>query len=93
MAINDFGEKIGDAKKDLWKERNMIIDDLTLMNAAEKITFIKKDNVWKKPDYEALVADGLPIKVAFFIKIVRDSLGAKPIAVATQALTTLKALK
>ena len=93
MAINDFGEKIGGAKKDLWKERNMIIDDLTLMNAAEKITFIKKDNVWKKPEYEALVADGLPIKVAFFIKTVRDSLGAKPIAVATQALTTLKALK
>lgn len=79
MAINDFGEKIGGAKKDLWKERNMIIDDLTLMNAAEKITFIKKDNVWKKPDYEALVADGLPIKVAFFIKTVRDSLGAKPV--------------
>ena len=77
MAINDFGEKIGGAKKDLWKERNMIIDDLTLMNAAEKITFIKKDNVWKKPDYEALVADGLPIKVAFFIKTVPRQLRCK----------------
>ena len=76
MAINDFGKKIGGAKKDLWKERNMIIDDLTLMNAAEKINFIKKDNVWKKPDYEALVADGLPIKVTFFIKTVRAVYGA-----------------
>ena len=79
MAINDFGEKIGGAKKDLWKERNMIIDDLTLMNAAEKITFIKKDNVWKKPDYQTMVDYGLPIKVAWFIKTVRDSLGAKPV--------------
>lgn len=79
MAINDFGEKIGGAKKDLWKERNMIIDDLTLMNAAEKITFINKDNVWKKPDYQTMVDYGLPIKVAYFFKTVRDSLGAKPV--------------
>ena len=25
QKINDFGEKIGGAKKDLWKERNMIL--------------------------------------------------------------------
>ena len=53
----------------------MIIDDLTLMNDAEKITFIKKDNVWKKPDYESLVDHGLPIKVAFFMKTVRAVCG------------------
>ena len=47
----------------------------------------------EKPDYEALVADGLPIKVAFFIKTVRDSLGAKPIAVASQAPIIPKDLK
>lgn len=25
---NDFGEKIGGARKDLWKNRDLIIDDL-----------------------------------------------------------------
>ena len=79
MAINDFGEKIGGAKKDLWKSRNMILDDLSEMNAAEKLKLIKKDVVWRKPDYAALVEDGLPIKVAYYIKLVRDSLGAQPV--------------
>lgn len=78
MAIQDFGEKIGGAKKDLWKERGMILSDLSEMNDAEKLKFIKKDAVWQKPDYAALVAEGLPIRVAWFVKTVRDSLGAKP---------------
>ncbi len=78
MAINDFGEKIGGAKKDLWKERGMIISDLSEMNDAEKRKLITKDNVWQKVDYQALVDDGVPVKVAWFIKKVRDSLGAKP---------------
>lgn len=79
MAINDFGEKIGGAKKDLWKERGMILSDLSEMNEAERKSLIKKDNVWQKPDYAALVEDGLPIRVTWFIKTVRDSLGTKPV--------------
>lgn len=79
MAINDFGEKIGGAKKDLWKERGMILSDLSEMNEAERKSLIKKDNVWQKPDYTALVADGLPVRVAWFMKTVRDSLGTKPV--------------
>ncbi len=79
MAINDFGEKIGGAKKDLWKLRGMNVSDLLEMNDAEKLKLITKDNVWQKPDYAELVTNGLPIKVAYFIKTVRDSLGAKPV--------------
>ena len=26
--INDFGEKIGGARKDLWKERGLMVEDL-----------------------------------------------------------------
>ena len=35
----DFGEKIGGAKKDLWKDRGLYADDLEAMNEreAEKI--------------------------------------------------------
>lgn len=47
----DFGEKIGGAKKDLWKDRGLYADDLEAMNEREAEKFVKKDNVWKKPDY------------------------------------------
>jgi len=49
----DFGEKIGGAKKDLWKDRGLYADDLETMNEREAEKFVKKDNVWKKPDYAA----------------------------------------
>lgn len=31
----DSGEKIGDAKKDLWKDRGLYVDDLDTMNDRE----------------------------------------------------------
>lgn len=77
--IEDFGEKIGDAKKDLWKQRGLLVSDLTYMNMAETEKFVKKDNVWKKPDYEQMIKDGVPIHVAWFTKLVRDSLPSKPL--------------
>lgn len=78
MEIQDFGEKIGGAKKDLWKDRGLSIDDLTEMNDAEKTKFVKKDNVWKKPDYQELVNNGLSTRVVYFIKTIRDATPTKP---------------
>ena len=51
LQHEDFGEKIGGAKKDLWKDRGLYVDDLGAMNEREAEKFVKKDNVWKKPDY------------------------------------------
>jgi hypothetical protein len=79
MKIEDFGEKIGGAKKDLWKERGLSISDLTYMNDAEKTKLIKKDNVWKKPDYQKLVDGGLSTRIVFFIKTIRDATPTKPV--------------
>lgn len=78
MDIQDFGEKIGGAKKDLWKERGLSIEDLLDMNDAEKSKLITKDNIWKKPNYQELVEGGLPTRVAYFIKTIRDALPTKP---------------
>ena len=55
----DFGEKIGGAKKDLWKDRGLYADDLEAMNEREAEKFVKKDNVWKKPDYAAMLEEGM----------------------------------
>lgn len=79
MEIQDFGEKIGGAKKDLWKDRGLIIDDLLEMNDAEKNRLIKKDNVWKKPDYQEMVNNGVSVRVAYFIKMIRDATPTKPV--------------
>ncbi len=81
MAVQqheDFGEKIGGAKKDLWRDRGLYVDDLSEMNDREAEKFVKKDNIWKKPDYQAIIDSGVPVDVAYFIKKVRDSIIASP---------------
>lgn len=41
--INDeFGKKIGGSKRDLWKNRNLCIEDLLDMNEREVETYVKK---------------------------------------------------
>lgn len=64
-------------KKDLWKERGLSYTDLEDMNFAEKISMLQK-LCFPKPDYQKLVDEGMPVKVAYFIKIVRDALPTKP---------------
>lgn len=58
VKIDDFGNKIGGSKKELWKLRHMLIEDLLDMSIEEKSKYIKKENVWKKPDYNKMVEDG-----------------------------------
>lgn len=76
--INDFGEKIGGARKDTWKSRGLGLDDLEIMNDREAEKFVTKDNIWKKPDYEALASSGIPVGIVYFIKKARDGLNASP---------------
>ena len=81
MAKNDytdFGEKIGGARKDLWAKRGLISDDLKYMLNEEMIRYVRKENVWKKPDYEQLIKDGIPREAVYFIKIFRDSIPTQP---------------
>ena len=39
--INDFGEKIGGARKDVWKERGLMVEDLDGMTQGEKEKYVK----------------------------------------------------
>ncbi|BDF57284.1 hypothetical protein CE91St36_01010 [Christensenellaceae bacterium] len=78
MLHEDFGEKIGGAKKDLWGARGLYSYDLEEMNSREADKYVKKDNIWKKPDYQAMIAAGKPVDLVYFLKVVRDSLNAVP---------------
>ena len=46
--------------------------------SAKPKKFVKKDNVWKKPDYAAMLEEGIPLGVVYFIKKARDGLNASP---------------
>ncbi len=80
MANNyeDFGEKIGGAKKDLWATRGLMYEDLVDLNDAEIKEYVKKDNIWKKPNYQKMIEEGYPRDVVYVYKIIRDSLDTKP---------------
>lgn len=75
--IEDAGKKIGGARKD-WRAAHMTVADVATMTLEEKADLIKKDNIWPKPDYEALVEGGMPINVAAAVKIIRDRMAATP---------------
>lgn len=76
--LDDFGEKIGGARKDLWKDRGLILADLEFMNDQEKSKYVVKNNCWPKPDYQKLVDEGRNKKAVFMIKTVRDALPVRP---------------
>lgn len=75
--IEDAGVKIGGARKD-WRQVNMSVEDLSEMTGEERAASVKKDNVWPKPDYAALVANGATAEAAACIKLLRDALAASP---------------
>ncbi|MGY3582117.1 hypothetical protein ACVIGB_000960 [Bradyrhizobium sp. USDA 4341] len=77
QLIDDAGEKIGGARKD-WRERHMSLDDLAGMTDAEAILHVKKDSVWPQPDWEAVVANGMPADTAAHVKLIRDRLAKEP---------------
>ena len=75
--IEDAGRRIAGARKN-WKIEGMAVADLDGMTVEEKAVEIRKDNVWPKPDYAALVAAGMPREVAAAVKIIRDRIPATP---------------
>lgn len=78
MRYEAVGKPLGGAKKYRWKSSGLTLEDLDELNLKEKYQFVKKNNIWKKPNYEELVASGLPIRVAYYMKKIRDSLPAQP---------------
>ena len=53
--LEDFGKKIGGARKDEWKNDGLCLEDLKHMNSDEKIRYVTRDNVWPLPNAKDLV--------------------------------------
>lgn len=75
--INDFGRKIGGARKDTWKREGLKVTDLYEMTAAEKEKYIKRDYIWPKPDLKDQMEKGMSRFICFWKnemrKVVRPS--------------------
>lgn len=76
--IQDFGEKIGGARKDQWKKTGLTIDFLADMTELERETHVTKDNVWPRPNWENVIADGTPQVVAYWQNEMRKAIPPKP---------------
>jgi len=75
----DFGEKIGGARKDLYGRNGLNISALDSMTIAERLEYIKKENIWKKPNFKKMQKEGVPRDVLYFINKVWKACPARPL--------------
>jgi hypothetical protein len=73
----DAGEKIGGARKDYYRSP-LRLEEVSILTVRERAELITKDNIWPRPDYAQMRAEGRDPIVALFIKYIRDSLPGKP---------------
>lgn len=76
--IQDFGNKIGGARKDFYTN-GIHKEDLSDMEDLERNKNLTKNKVWGKVDYQQMVDEGKPKIVVYFIKKLKDTLPTKPI--------------
>ena len=73
--INDFGEKIGGARKDLWKAHGGLTrDDLNDLTDYEIKKYAVKSYVWPKPDWEELHNNGVSVEQIAYVKNIYDAI-------------------
>lgn len=73
--LDDFGEKIGGARKD-WRSDGLLVSDLSDMNDRERQENVKKDNVWKRPNYKKMVEDGRDRGILYAVNEIRKAIPA-----------------
>ena len=91
IKTEDFGEKIGGARKDTWQKRGLLTSDLTAMNRRELQQHVKKENVWKRPDFVKAIAEGGDRATLYIQNELYKSINATPYirrSVATDTTST-----
>lgn len=79
-TINDFGEKIGGARKDIWS-RGLMLDDVLSMNDRERDKYCAKQYVWPVPKWTQLLKEGVASQaILFWQNEMRKAFPATPVA-------------
>ena len=74
QRIDDFGEKIGGARKDVWSGFK---DGLNAVKNAD-IASEPFSKIWPVPDYQKLIDDGMSAEAVATIRAMRDEIPVKP---------------
>lgn len=72
--IEDFGEKIGGARKDVWKSFKDQLGEI----ADDDIASHPLSKIWPQPDYQALLDNGADPWTVAFARAARDEIPSKP---------------
>lgn len=92
MVNEDVGEQLY-ANRRNFTGRGIKWDDVRELNDTLKLKEVTKAKVWPRPDYEKLVAEGMPPVVARLVKQVYDGLSAGPTMAAGKAPTDADLLR
>jgi N12 class adenine-specific DNA methylase len=90
--LEDFGQKIGGARKDMWAHRGLTFADVAAMIPREREKLVRKDQVWPKPDYQEIYERFLEAGFtqedastdSYLIKMIYDSIDQPPIKLWTK---------
>lgn len=73
VRIEDFGEKIGGARKDLYSLSNIMeLND-------EELSQVTRDKIWKKPNIVKLVKEGVDKCLLYWQEMIRKSIPLHPV--------------
>ena len=76
--ITDFGEKIGGARKDLWKLNGIQVEDLEMLTPEEREHYVNRDMVWPLPNAKNLIAEGANRFIVFWQREIRRCIYKNP---------------
>ena len=76
--IEDFGEKIGGAKKDFFTNRKISISALNQLSLTEREKFLTKSKLWPSIDVEEMLNNGFDKTMIYYIRLIRKYMPTKP---------------
>lgn len=79
VKIQDFGEKIGGAKKDLWSNTALMLSNFDTLTDVERNKYCAKDYVWPRPDWVKLRNEGADQTVLYWQNEMRKAFPPKPL--------------
>ena len=76
--LEDVGEHIGGARKDLSRLKRLTLADLSTLNPTEAWQLVDKEHVWPQPAYDELSRNGVDPARLLTIKMFRDRMPPRP---------------
>lgn len=83
-SIQDVGQELAYNRRN--RDKGLKWEDIQGLDPALRASSTTKAKVWPKPDYGALIEQGMHPMSARILKVIYDSLGAKPVSTSDEHL-------